>query len=364
MKTINIFAFPSHDTKDRTSGVDYARIIQPMKYLNGYKDDEVEFKVRTYSSKTDENNLSWDTITNENDIIYFNYTPNPWAFAAMGAMARKKGKLLILDLDDSLWDVMPDNPTFDAWKKGGENIRNFTAICNEVDAVTTTNSYLKNVIVHNTRKRHEQISIFPNYVDLQVYNHVPKFKDTLEINLLHFGSTTHFIDLQNKEFEKGIDMIMKEYPNVRLITVGAMIGAYKHKWAQRYENSYGHQDLYTWVKERYPIFMDRADICVVPLEDTLYNRCKSSIKYLEMSAAGKPGVFQDIRQYNEAIRHGVNGMLARDSHGWYKAIKKLIDDKQLRQDMGLAAYDEVESKHQIQNHVKEYADYFKGLLNV
>ena len=44
-KTISIFCVPSHQTLDRTSGVDMVRIIQPMSYLNGYEDKDVKFKV-------------------------------------------------------------------------------------------------------------------------------------------------------------------------------------------------------------------------------------------------------------------------------------------------------------------------------
>lgn len=358
MKKIKIYAFPSHDTKERTSGVDFARIIQPMEHLNGYKSGEYEFETKVYRSKDDEGLVTWNEITDYYDCIYFNYTPNPWAFAAMGAMARMKGKKLILDMDDTLWNVMPDNPAYNAWKKGGEHIKNFTAICNEVDHITCTNRYLKNVITHNTLKRGDQITAFPNRIDFKLYNHRCGFKDTLEINLLHFGSTTHFIDLQNKEFEKGIDMIMRDYPNVKLLTAGAMIPEYRRKWGQRYVNSYGDQDLYKWVKERFPYFMDQADICVVPLEDTLYNRCKSSIKFLEMSSAVKPGVYQNIRQYQELVKHGENGFLAGTAQEWYDAIKKLIDDKELRRTMGQNAFKTVEEGWQMKDNLEEYAQFF------
>lgn len=261
-------------------------------------------------------------------------------------------------MDDSLWDVMPDNPAYSAWKKGGEHIKNFTAICNEVDHITTTNRYLKNVIMHNTYKRADQISVFPNRINFDLYKHRCEFKDQLEITLLHFGSTTHFIDLQNKEFQDGIDMIMKEYPNVKLLTAGAMIPEFRRKWGQRYINSYGDQDLYKWVNERFPYFMDQADICVVPLEDSMYNRCKSGIKFLEMSSAIKPGVYQNVRQYSELVKHGENGYLATKSQEWYESIKKLIDDKEHRRKLGQEAFKTVEEGEQMKDHVEDYAQFF------
>src|SRR3989337_1503306 len=159
--------------------------------------------------------MDWLRVAQEYDIIFLNYTANPWGFATMGAMARHFNKPLVLDLDDSLWDIMPDNPAYNVYKKGSEGIANFTAIANEVDFITTTNLYLKHVITHNSKKRHDQIAIFPNYIDLKkVWKFRSPFKDDGKIELLHFGSTTHFIDLASEEFEKGVDKIMKEYPNV------------------------------------------------------------------------------------------------------------------------------------------------------
>lgn len=356
MKTIKIFGFPSHQQKERTSGVDFCRVIQPMRHLNGWTNGEVKFEVKIFDPVADDG-LDWLKVASDFDIIFFNYTANPWAFAAMGAMARKANRTLIMDMDDSLWNILEDNPAFGVYKKGSDGIKNFTAIVNEVDVVTCTNRYLKNVITKNSRKVHDLIKVFDNYIDLEKYNHSFTFKDTHEINLLHFGSTTHFLDLQNKGFVEGVDRIMKDYPNVNFITVGAFVPMFRNMWGRRYINDFGHQDIYKWIGDRFPHFMDMADICLVPLEDSVYTRCKSAIKYLEMSSAKKPGVWQDIRQYQEVI-DGTNGLLAKNGNEWYEAIKKLIDDKELRKQMGENAYKDVVGNHQIKDNIDQYAKLF------
>lgn len=329
-----------------------------MKHLNGYKDDEVEFETTLFDiNKT----TDWLEVAKNYDIIYFNYLNNPWGFAAMGAMARQHGVKIVMDLDDSLWNIKSDNPAYSVYQKGSQPLNDFTSICNEVDYITCTNSYLKNVVLNNTYKRPEKVVVFPNYIDLELYSHRSPFKDTEQIQLMHFGSTTHFIDLSEENFYKGIEKIMSEYPNVTLRTVGAFVSQYKKRWGMRYENMYGHTDIYQWIKTKFPQFMDEADIIVVPLINDLYNRCKSGIKFLEASSAKKPGVYQKIRQYEELV-DGTNGLLAYTVDEWYQAIKKLIDDKQLRKDMGENAFNTVEKDHQIQEHVKEYADFFKRIL--
>lgn len=358
MKKIKVFALPSHQSKERTSGVDFVRVLQPMHYLNGYKDEEVEFETTMYDINVP---TDWLWVAKNFDVIYFNYLNNPWGFAAMGAMARKFGVKLVMDLDDSLWDLKADNPAYEVYKKGSQALSDFTAICNEVDAITVTNLYLKHIVMKNTLKRAESIHVFPNYIDLDLYSHRAKFKNYGNIKLFHYGSTTHFQDLSTNAFYEGIDRIMKEYPNVTLTTVGAFLPKYRERWGLRYENSFGHRDIYKWVKNHFPKCMDQADIMVVPLVDDTYNRCKSQIKWLEASSAGIPGVWQDIRQYREVIKQGENGFLAKYEDDWYKSIKEMIDSPELREKMAKKTHEDVKN-WQIQDHVGDYAKFLKKLL--
>lgn len=359
MKIIKIFAFPAHGVVGRTSGVDFARIIQPMTYLNGYKDEDTEFKVDIFDPKDSAN---WLEVAKNYDIVYFNYLNDDWGFAAMKVVCGKLGRKLVMDVDDAIWEIKEDNHAYDVYKKGSRSLEVFNIICKEVDYITCTNQYLKHVICDYSGKHPTQVKVFPNYIDFKQYDHRSPFKDTLEIVLLHHGSTTHFIDLQEEEFAKGVDRIMKEYPNVILKTVGAMIPTYKKRWGRRYVNEFGDQDIYKWIKEKFPRFHDEADILVVPLKKSVYTKCKSSIKFLETSSTGIPGVYQRIRQYEEAITDGKDGYLAETANEWYEKIKTLIDNKEKRREVGQEAFKTVCSKWQIQDHIKEYADFFKSMV--
>lgn len=363
MKTIKIYALPSHQEKHRTHGVDFARVIQPMSALNGYSDGESKFEVELYDIHA-RKQPDWLTIAEKFDIIFFNYTADPWAFAAMGAMVRHFGKKMVLDLDDSLWNIRPDNPAYNAYQRGGALIRDFSSICGEVDLMTTTSDYLKHVIMNNTRKKAQDIKVIPNYINLDLYSHRSPFKNDGKINLVHFGSTTHFNDLASKEFTEGIDRIMSEYPNATISLIGAFLPRFKKKWGARYNQWFGAEDVYRWIqeKDKFPAYMDKTDILVVPLNEDIYNRCKSPIKFLEASSAGIPGVYQNIRQYREVIEDGVNGLLALKARDWYQSIKRLIDDPTLRQTMGEQAFKSVEAEWQMKDHVAEYAQMFRALL--
>jgi len=357
MKKIRIFALPSHASKDRVSGVDFARIIQPMEYLKMDKDFDV-----TVWDVHEPKPATWDVLAPQYDIFYFNYMNDSWGFAARGCMARKHGVKLVMDIDDALWRILPDNPAYKIFKKESEGIKAITSICNEVDYLTCTNSYLRNVIVHTTLKRHEQVEIFPNFIDLDLYKHRAKVKDKHNVVIGHFGSTTHFTSLLNEDFMKGMDKIMRDYPNVVFKTIGAHIPKYKMRWGRRYEYGFGSPDLYTWVKDKYPAVMDEVDFFVTPLVENVYNRCKSAIKWLEISVAKKAGVWQNIRQYNRAVEDGKTGLLARTPDEWHEAMKKLIDNFKLRKTMGRNAFKAVKDGWTIQGNIKPYAEFFKKVM--
>jgi len=361
MKTIKIFCLPSHASKERVSGVDFTRIIQPMEHLNGWTDGEVKIKTDVWNI-FDKNNADWRKIAKDYDVIYLNYLNQAWGFAAMGAMARKYGRNIVMDFDDNLWGILPDNTAYQVYRKGSEGIKVITSIANEVDYITCTNSYLKNAIAHNTLKRHESIKVFPNYIDLDLYKYHPRFKDDQQIQLVHFGSSSHFASLQSEEFNKGIDKILKEYPNVVFKTVGAFIPKYKMRWGARYSHSFGNVDVYKWIKNKFPLAMKETDIFVAPLTENTYNRCRSSIKFLETSSAKRAGVWQNIRQYREVVDDGKNGFLARMARDWYKAIKRLIDDKELRKQMGKEAFKTVERDWTIDAHLDAYGQFFKKVF--
>lgn len=358
---MKIYVFPPHSRVDHTSGVDFARVIQPSKYFS--KDPDIEIKMYDVVADTQKDNGKrddWITIGKDFDIIFFNYILNDWGYAHMACYNRKYGHKMVLDVDDNLWGVLPDNSSYEDYKKGSQNIKNFTAICRDVDIITCTNSYLRNVIHHNTGVSLDKIKVFPNYIDYSLYNSFPEPRDKYDVVIGHMGSTTHFDSLCQPDFMQGMDRIMKDYPNVKFRTIGHLIPKYKSMWGARYENSFGAEDLYNWAKLM-PQKLADIDFLVVPLSNNLYNRCKSSIKFLEAASAKRTGVWQNLRQYQEVI-DGDNGFLAGNSDSWYNSIKILIDNKKRRNDMAEKAYKDVQVLWQMKDHAQQYIDLFKSLI--
>ena len=88
------------------------------------------------------------------------------------------------------------------------------------------------------------------------------------------------------------------------------------------------------------------DVAVVSLEDNLFNRCKSNIKWLEYSACGIAGVYSDLPPYNSCIRHGQTGLLVGNRvQDWFQAIDTLVTNASLRRDIAQQARQEVLSDY-------------------
>jgi len=74
------------------------------------------------------------------------------------------------------------------------------------------------------------------------------------------------------------------------------------------------------------------DIAIAPLEDNLFNRCKSNLRLLEYGAMGWPVVCSDVypfRTENPPVLRVPN-----EKEAWIESLRRLIDDSALRHQMG------------------------------
>jgi glycosyltransferase involved in cell wall biosynthesis len=81
------------------------------------------------------------------------------------------------------------------------------------------------------------------------------------------------------------------------------------------------------------------DIGIAPLQDSLYNRCKSNNKFREYSACRIPGIYSNLPTYADCVSHEQTGILTgHRTDDWYRAIKRLVEDEQLRTHIRRKAY--------------------------
>jgi glycosyltransferase involved in cell wall biosynthesis len=95
-----------------------------------------------------------------------------------------------------------------------------------------------------------------------------------------------------------------------------------------------------WVEaERLPSYFAASDVAIFPLDDTLINRTKCSVKLIDLLASGLPVVADAVGQAAEYILDRQSGWLveAEDDGAFADAILRLLADPDLRLQLGAAA---------------------------
>lgn len=102
---------------------------------------------------------------------------------------------------------------------------------------------------------------------------------------------------------------------------------------------------------QYPEFMPwmvknlQWDLAIAPLEDSVFTRCKSDIKFLDYSALGIAGIYSKVLPYENTVRHLETGYLAENNtEAWREALELLLFDDVLRQKLATNAQEYVFSQ--------------------
>ena len=84
-----------------------------------------------------------------------------------------------------------------------------------------------------------------------------------------------------------------------------------------------------------------CDISIAPLSATIFNDCKSNIKFTESALYKIPCVCSDVAEFNTIVQHGKNGFIVHTTSEWYDALSSLVTDCDYRQKIAEQAYFDV-----------------------
>ena len=143
------------------------------------------------------------------------------------------------------------------------------------------------------------------------------------------GTTTHDRDWQ--VVEPAVLEVLARHPDAELWLVGHL----RPTPAVQVLGDRLHQlPLQDW--RTLPELLRDLDVNLAPLELDLgrFNEAKSAIKYLEAALVATPTVATPTQPFREAVRHGVNGVLATTHDEWVAALDELLSDAALRARLG------------------------------
>jgi hypothetical protein len=103
-----------------------------------------------------------------------------------------------------------------------------------------------------------------------------------------------------------------------------------------------HVEAVPWSEEHEAGELQKCDIGIMPLPDTMWSRGKCGLKLLQYMAAGLPVVTSPYGGASDIVTHGVHGFIARTDDEWVEHILALLGDPALCIRLGRAGRRRVE----------------------
>jgi len=303
-----------------------------------------------------ENQLALEAIDQAPLVLFQrDFSRNFGEYQQVLERAHAQGKPVVLDLDDHLLALPEDHPDrISGWFADG--LPSLLHAMVNSDALTVTTQTLRQALLpYNPR-----IYVLPNYLDAELWQfREPKVAEKgAPVRILFMGTPTHQPDL-GLIGEPLAHIAQKYAGRVAFIFFGAqppssLEGAAKVTYLPLH--TYNYQDFLQEYQQL------EAEIAIAPLQDNLFNRSKSAIKYLEYTALGISGVFCALPPYAEVVHDGLDGFLAANPEEWEQKLKLLIESPELRLQSAREAQKQVRQHWLIQDHSGEWQDVYDQIL--
>lgn len=304
------------------------------------------------------------------DVIVFHRPERDEQLAMLRAL-QKAGKKIVFDNDDTYKDSngfkFNDYITEEKMKRGlGTLDKNIDTFIKEADLVTCSTEYLK--------KEYEQINpnvrILPNTID-PFYYPEPKRNET---DIVRIGITGSVGITSDVEVLKPIIEHYQHDKRVRLVLLSLPPEGENEIYKKLYIDEYAfwnkvNIEWHSFVKSDvyYEYLNDlKLDMVIIPRSDSLFNRCKSNLKFLESSMLETPVIGQSFPDgkspYEIDADDAKHVLLATDTQSWIEQIEKLVTNKELRLEMGHNAKEYVEEKYSIENNAHLWKEAYETLF--
>jgi glycosyltransferase involved in cell wall biosynthesis len=266
------------------------------------------------------------------DVLVGSRVANPGPVHKWEQLRTGSDVTLIVDLDDNYLaiDETSNKPAFDFWDLEMRN-RLLKAV-NLAHRVTVASQGLAEVMAEH----HHDVLVVPNGLHAAWLAAPRTYTDDQPVRIGWAGSssTVHELPLAAKALNRILDY---KGPGGQptLTTIGAP--AEMIRWAGLNHQRIRGTEFIAGTDRYLRACHDNFDVWVAPYRSIPFNEAKFPTKALEASFLGIPLIASAIRPYEEWVEHGVTGFLVRQPHEWGKYLKRLVDDVDLRRQMGQAA---------------------------
>lgn len=322
-----------------TAGCGYYRLIWAAEYLQTQGCNiEIEYpkspKLNTSGKPTGlEVHFRGDHLTDPNadiidvkvpggdaDVLVMQRLSHNWHSRVIEIL-RSKGVAMVIDMDDDLSNIHPDNKAFTNYHPKNKNTpyswKNVELACKTATFVTVSTQQLMSVYA-----RHGRGQVIDNYVP-ERYLRIRADQDKV------FGwpgtTDSHPNDLQVTG--DAVQQLVENGYEFRVVGPPSQV-----KGALRLKDQPSHTGVVELVN--WPSAIAKLQVMLAPLAPTAFNTGKSRLKLIEAASVGVPWVGSPRAEYRRFHKESGSGLLVDSRKDWFKAVKQLMDDASLRQDLG------------------------------
>jgi len=292
---------------------------------------------------------------------------------------------MVMDIDDNVVDMSPDNPAFDMFQRNVEDTIHMSPVplvegSTPIKVDTEKGPMYMNVVRPSIRvvalmqmKRSDaiitstpglkrayadyspDIRVVMNAIDAEDYAPAPKRRDgTVRIGWA--GGAAHYQDLST--VAKALSKVAGKYPQARFVFVNS---------------PYDWRDVLPAAQvEEHPFVPIRAwpellrslqfDIGIAPLTASPFNAGKSNIKFMEAASQRTPTVCSAVEPFLTSVVDGETGYIAHSEQEWVERISRLVEEEEERRRVGENAYDEVMRSWTMEQRAHDWMRHFKEIV--
>jgi glycosyltransferase involved in cell wall biosynthesis len=322
------------------------------------------------------------------------------------------GVITVCDIDD-YWMPSTEHPLHELIKreKINEKIINNLKLARYVSTTTT-------IFADEIKKINPNVVIFPNAID----PNEPQFKEkTIESDRVRvgwLGGSSHLHDLMlldgmvaklrdiqdkvqyvlcgfdtrgvmteinpqtNEKKQRPIkptETVWFDYEKIFTNNYSIVTPEYKDYLMEFNQNKFANEEsesyLRVWTKPvtSYAKNYSKFDISLAPIKQHTFNKLKSQLKVIEAGFYKKALIASDFGPYTIDLKHALkngeytdgNALLVGDSRNhsdWAKYVKKLVDNPNMRIDMGERLYEHVSQRYNLSIVTKSRAEFYKSIV--
>lgn len=274
-------------------------------------------------------------------------------FRAYRDMYDKKTPIL-MEVDDDLFNVNPENLGFDGYNPNSDMEYFAEMQMRNANALIVSTEYLK----QRLSKYNPCIEVVPNGIDFELWDRLKNRRSHKNIRIGWTGSHAHLGKNLNIVM-RVIPKILEKYKDVEFIFMGDK--PLDMPVSNRVIHHTGCKSIF-----EYPSHLAKMgfDIGLAPLRDNLFNRAKSNLRWLEYSALKIPTVASNVEPFKKSITNEHDGILVEyDTDDWVQALSTLIENKEMREHLGMNAYYSVKEAFNTEKIAKNYLGILKDFVN-